>query len=83
MDHLPDTLRARMDGAPVQTAPLKRRRSQLVMESAGEAPGMKPEPTRDPGRDDETESIAGGIDGTVGSPEEPARAGPGPKTRGA
>ena len=53
------------------------------MESAGEAPGMKPEPTRDPGRDDETESIAGGIDGTVGSPEEPARAGPGPKTRGA
>ena len=53
------------------------------MESAGEAPGMKPEPTRDPGRDDETESIAGGIDGTVGSPKEPARAGPGPKTRGA
>ena len=79
MDHPPDTLRARMDGAPVQTAPLKRRRSQLLMESAGEAPGMKPEPTRD----DETESIAGGIDGTVGSPEEPARAGPGPKTRGA
>ena len=83
MDHPPDTLRARMDGAPVQTAPLKRRRSQPLMESAGEAPGMKPEPTRDSGRDDETESIAGGIDGTVGSPEEPARAGPGPKTRGA
>ena len=37
----------------------------------------------DPGRDDETESRAGGIDGTVGSMEEPARAGPGPKTKGA
>ena len=37
----------------------------------------------DPGRDDETESRAGGLDGTVGSLEEPARAGPGPKTKGA
>ena len=37
----------------------------------------------DPGRDDETESRAGGKDGTVGSLEEPARAGPGPKTKGA
>ena len=36
----------------------------------------------DPGRDDETEARAGGIDGTVGSLEEPARAGPGPKTKG-
>ena len=37
----------------------------------------------DPGRDDETESSTGGLDGTVGSLEEPAIAGPGPKTKGA
>ena len=37
----------------------------------------------DPGRDDETESSSGGLDGTVGSLEEPSRAGPGPKTKGA
>ena len=42
---VPDTLRARTDGAPVQTAPPQRRRSQLLLESAGEASGMKPEPT--------------------------------------
>ena len=44
---------------------------------------MKPEPTEIRVEDDETESRAGGIDGTVGSLEEPARAGPGPKTKGA
>ena len=66
-----------------QTAPPQRRRSELLLESAGEASGMKPEPNGDPVRDDETESRAGGTDGTVGSLEEPARAGPGPKTKGA
>ena len=71
-----------MDGAPVQTAPLAEEKPAALGKRWR---GVRHEAWAnwDPGRDDETESRAGGIDGTVGSLEEPARAGPGPKTKGA
>ena len=59
----PDILRARIDGAPAKTAPPLRSRSQRLWEIAGESPGMKPEPTEIPGKDDETEASARGLDG--------------------
>ena len=44
---------------------------------------MKPEPTEIREEMMRPSQSAGGLDGTVGSLEEPARAGPGPKTKGA
>ena len=37
----------------------------------------------DPGREDETEASSRGLDGTAGTLEEPAKAGPGSRTKGA